>query len=144
MLSSRSFAASEVPQASISLEDMESGELLLRAGNDLSSAILLSTDVKIHIAGTISRTIVSQRFINTGETWAKGVYVFPIGATAAVDTLKMRIGDRFIEGQIKEKKAAKKAYQTAKKSVAHRAEEAQFIHQHNCEYWSRRDCYSSD
>ena len=115
MISSRSFAASEVPQASISLDDVESGELLLRAGNDLSSAILLSTDVKIDIAGTISRTIVSQRFINTGETWAEGVYVFPIGATAAVDTLKMRIGDRFIEGQIKEKKAAKKAYETAKK-----------------------------
>ena len=115
MISNRSFAASEVPQASISLDDVESGELLLRAGNDLSSAILLSTDVKIDIAGTISRTIVSQRFINTGETWAEGVYVFPIGATAAVDTLKMRIGDRFIEGQIKEKKAAKKAYETAKK-----------------------------
>ena len=93
-----SHATAEVPQVSINLDDVESGQLLLRSENALSSAILLSTDVKINIAGTISRTVVSQRFINTGETWAEGVYVFPIGETAAVDTLKMRIGDRFIEG----------------------------------------------
>jgi Ca-activated chloride channel homolog len=109
-----SHATAEVPQVSINLDDVESGQLLLRSENALSSAILLSTDVKINIAGTISRTVVSQRFINTGETWAEGVYVFPIGETAAVDTLKMRIGDRFIEGIIKEKKAAKIAYEKAK------------------------------
>ena len=65
-------------QPSINLDDIESGQLLMRAGNELSSAILLSTDIKIAVAGSSSRTIVSQRFINTGETWAEGVYVFPI------------------------------------------------------------------
>ena len=45
MISSQSFAASDVPQASISLDDVESGELLLRAGNDLSAAVLLSTNI---------------------------------------------------------------------------------------------------
>jgi Ca-activated chloride channel family protein len=89
-------------QPSINLNDIESGQLLMRSGNLLSSAILLSTDIKVAVAGSSSRTIVSQRFINTGETWAEGVYVFPIGKNAAVDTLKLRIGDRFIEGQIKE------------------------------------------
>ena len=86
----------------------------MRSGNDLSSAILLSTDIKIAVAGSSSRTIISQRFINTGETWAEGVYVFPIGKNAAVDTLKLRIGDRFIEGQIKEKLEAKVIYEEAK------------------------------
>ena len=114
LISSPSFAASEAPQPSISLDDVESGQLLLRSDTDLSSAILISTDVKISISGTISRTIVSQRFINTGEVWAEGVYVFPIDENSAVDTLKMRIGDRFIEGIIKEKKAAKAAYEKAK------------------------------
>jgi len=101
-------------QPSINLDDVESGQLLMRAGNELSSAILLSTDIKIAVAGSSSRTIVSQRFINTGETWAEGVYVFPIGQNAAVDTLKLRIGDRFIEGQIKEKYEAKVIYEEAK------------------------------
>ena len=101
-------------QPSINLEDVESGQLLMRSGNKLSSAILLSTDIKIAVAGSTSRTIVSQRFINTSETWAEGVYVFPIGENAAVDTLKLRIGERFIEGIIKEKFEAKVIYEEAK------------------------------
>jgi Ca-activated chloride channel family protein len=101
-------------QPSINLDDVESGQLLMRSGNELSSAILLSTDIKIAVAGSSSRTIVSQRFINTGQTWAEGVYVFPIGKDAAVDTLKLRIGERFIEGIIKEKLEAKIIYEEAK------------------------------
>ena len=101
-------------QPSINLDDVESGQLLMRSGNELSSAILLSTDIKIAVAGSASRTIVSQRFINTGQTWAEGVYVFPIGKDAAVDTLKLRIGERFIEGIIKEKLEAKIIYEEAK------------------------------
>ena len=101
-------------QPSINLDDVESGQLLMRSGNKLSSAILLSTDIKIAVAGSSSRTIVSQRFINVSETWAEGVYVFPIGENAAVDTLKLRIGERFIEGIIKEKFEAKVIYEEAK------------------------------
>ena len=101
-------------QPSINLEDVESGQLLMRSGNELSSAILLSTDIKIAVAGSSSRTIVSQRFINTGQTWAEGVYVFPIGKDAAVDTLKLRIGERFIEGIIKEKLEARVINEEAK------------------------------
>jgi len=101
-------------QPSINLEDVESGQLLMRSGNKLSSAILLSTDIKIAVAGSSSRTIVSQRFINVSKTWAEGVYVFPIGENAAVDTLKLRIGERFIEGIIKEKFEAKVIYEEAK------------------------------
>ena len=101
-------------QPSINLDDVESGQLLMRSGNKLSSAILLSTDIKIAVAGSTSRTIVSQRFINTSETWAEGVYVFPIGENAAVDTLKLRIGKKFIEGIIKEKFEAKVIYEEAK------------------------------
>ena len=101
-------------QPSINLEDVESGQLLMRSGNELSSAVLLSTDIKIAVAGSSSLTIVSQRFINTGKTWAEGVYVFPIGKDAAVDTLKLRIGERFIEGIIKEKLEARVIYEEAK------------------------------
>jgi Ca-activated chloride channel family protein len=110
-------AATEIPQVSINLDEVDSGQLLLRSENVISSALLLTTDVKVTVSGTVSRTTVSQRFINTGATWAEGVYAFPVGENAAVDSFKMRIGDRFIEGQIKEKKAAKIAYETAKSEV---------------------------
>ena len=105
---------SQTVQKSINLDDVQSGELLMRSDDSINAAILLSTDVKIDIAGAVSRTVVSQRFINTSDEWAEGVYVFPIGENSAVDTLKMRIGDRFIEGKIKEKKVAKAAYEKAK------------------------------
>ena len=108
------FADAEPVQKSINLDDVQSGELLMRTDAGINSAILLSTDIKIDIASAVSRTIVSQRFINTSEFWAEGVYVFPIGKDSAVDTLKMRIGDRFIEGKIKEKKVAKASYEKAK------------------------------
>ena len=101
-------------EESFDLSDITSGQLLMRSDTNLSSAILLSTEVDIDIAGTISRTKISQRFINTGNQWVEGVYVFPIGENAAVDKLKMRIGDRFIEGTIKEKEQARQVFDTAK------------------------------
>ena len=48
-------------QPSIKLDDVESGQLLMRSGNELSSAILLSTDIKISVAGSSSRTIVKVK-----------------------------------------------------------------------------------
>ena len=101
-------------EGSFDLSDITSGQLLMRSDTSLSSAILLSTKVDIDISGTISRTKISQRFINTGNQWVEGVYVFPIGENAAVDRLKMRIGDRFIEGTIKEKEKARQVFETAK------------------------------
>lgn len=108
-------AQSNSNKQSIDLDGIESGQLLIRTASGLSSALLLSTKIEINVAGTISRTKVSQRFINTADEWAEGIYVFPISEKAAVDTLKMRIGEKFIEGFIKEKKQAKEIYETAKK-----------------------------
>ena len=45
----------------------------------------------------------------------EGVYVFPLPEDSAVDQLRMYIDDRVIEGQIHEKKEAKKIYEKAKK-----------------------------
>ena len=46
--------------------------------------------------------------------WREGVYVFPLPDKAAVDHLTMRVGERVIEGQIKERAEARRAYETAK------------------------------
>jgi Ca-activated chloride channel family protein len=44
----------------------------------------------------------------------EGIYVFPLPENAAVDHLDMKIGARVIEGQIKEREAAKRSYTAAK------------------------------
>ena len=48
------------------------------------------------------------------EDWLEGVYVFPLPETAAVDQLRMKVGERIIEGQIKERAEAKRRYEQAK------------------------------
>jgi len=100
----------------IQLKDVDSGSLLLNSKEPgkYVPAPLLATEVKIDVTGPISRTRVTQRFINPGEGWVEGKYVFPLPENSAVDTLKMLIGDKVIEGQIKEKQQARQIYEEAR------------------------------
>lgn len=96
--------------------DVESGTLLFRADNrgQYRPALTLSTDIKIDVTGPILRATVTQKFRNDSKDWVEGIYAFPLPTDSAVDGLKLRIGDRFIEGQIKEREAARKTYERAK------------------------------
>jgi Ca-activated chloride channel family protein len=84
------------------------------SGKTRVAAPLLNTTVTMTISGLIARTTVSQQFTNPGSEWAEGVYVFPLPEQAAVDHLRMKIGERIIEGQIQERAQAKKSYAKAK------------------------------
>ena len=88
----------------------------LRASAGKASVLvpLLNTKVTMTISGLIARTTVSQQFSNPSDEWAEGVYVFPLPEQAAVDHLRMKIGERIIEGQIQERAQAKKTYAKAK------------------------------
>lgn len=80
-------------------------------------APVLKTDVQITVTGIIARTTVRQEFTNPSRRkgdWLEGIYVFPLPETAAVDHLRMKIGERIVEGQIKERAEAKKIYEQAK------------------------------
>jgi len=98
------------------MDDVESGTLLLHSTEPgkYVPAPLLATDVKLDVTGLIARTRVTQHFINPGDGWVEGKYVFPLPEDSAVDTLKMVIGERVIEGQIKEKEEARRAYEEAR------------------------------
>ncbi|MDH5775304.1 MAG: marine proteobacterial sortase target protein [Nitrospirota bacterium] len=84
------------------------------SGNTPIPAPLLQTTVTMTISGLIVRTTVSQQFSNPSDEWAEGVYVFPLPDQAAVDHLRMKIGDRIIEGQIQERAQATQTYAKAK------------------------------
>lgn len=91
------------------------GTLLFKQNKQYKKAAQLDTEVTMHIAGMINRVKVIQTFHNTTNDWQEGIYVFPLPEDAAVDHMRLKIGERIIEGQIKEKQAAKKIYQRAKK-----------------------------
>lgn len=98
------------------IDDAGTGTLLLRTATPgrYLPAPRVATDIKVDISGNVARTRVTQRFTNPADGWAEGIYVFPLPDTAAVDTLKMQIGDRFIEGEIKERQEARAIYEAAK------------------------------
>tara|TARA_R110002096_G_scaffold154_3_gene726 strand:+ start:14235 stop:16304 length:2070 start_codon:yes stop_codon:yes gene_type:complete len=94
--------------------EMQSGSLLLRMQDGYSSATLLNTEVDMKVSGLVARVSVRQEFRNTSNSWVEGIYVFPLPDKAAVDRMRMHIGERFIEGEIQEKERAKKTYEKAR------------------------------
>lgn len=95
---------------------MGTGALLLAANEPgkYVEAPRIATDFDIIVTGPIARTRVTQKFVNPTDAWIEGTYVFPLSEKAAVDTLKMVIGDRVIIGDIKERREAKQIYEEAK------------------------------
>jgi Ca-activated chloride channel family protein len=109
--------AANAEAATVGLNDPKSGALLIRTGTagQYTLAPTVETEVSIHVTGIIARTRVTQSFHNPGDEFVEGVYVFPLPEKAAVDHLRMHIGERVIEGQVKEKEEARRTYETAKR-----------------------------
>ncbi len=100
----------------VQLSQVNFGALLLRSKEPgkYIEAPLVAADIEIRVTGVIARAILTQRFKNPSKGWVEGKYVFPLPQNAAVDRLRMMIGKRFIEGEIKERKEAKAIYEKAK------------------------------
>jgi Ca-activated chloride channel family protein len=95
--------------------EMRSGALLLRSENDrYVEAPMVGTDVDLAVSGPTARARVTQIFHNPTNGWVEAVYVYPLPEGAAVDTLKMVVGERVIVGDIKERKKAREVYEQAK------------------------------
>ncbi|MEH6814060.1 MAG: marine proteobacterial sortase target protein [Motiliproteus sp.] len=95
----------------------EQARLELRSDNGAGrQALLQHTDVHFDITGMLVRTRVIQTFHNQSTEWAEGIYTYPLPENSAVDHLRMKIGERIIEGQIKEREQARKTYEKAKQS----------------------------
>ncbi len=92
----------------------QSGSLLLRMRSGYVVATRINTEIHVAVSGPVARTTVRQQFRNDGAEWVEGIYVFPLPEDAAVDRLRMRIGERFIEGEIREKEQARQEYEAAK------------------------------
>src|SRR5262245_24569620 len=77
-------------------------------------APVVRTDVELRVTGMVARATVRQEFTNPSDQWAEALYVFPLPDDAAVDQVRMWVGDRVIAGVIQERAAAKATYEQAK------------------------------
>lgn len=96
--------------------DMKSGALLLKANEDgrFVEAPRLGADYDLTVSGPTVRGRVSQIFHNPTDGWVEAVYVYPLSEGAAVDSLKMVIGERVVVAEIKERQQAKRVFEAAK------------------------------
>lgn len=103
------------PAVLVTPDDMHTGALLLKTtdGGKFLEAPRLKTDVAITVTGPTARAVITQRFENPSDKWVEGVYVYPLPQNSAVDTLKMQVGDKFLEGQVKERVEARQIYEKA-------------------------------
>lgn len=100
----------------VSMDDVDGAALLLKTNRPgfYLPAPTVSSDVDIRVTGVVLRARVTQKFTNPTKHCIEGVYVFPLPENSAVDTLRMVIGTRVIEGEIHEREEAKQIYEEAK------------------------------
>ena len=84
-------------------------------GESISSP-LLESDVEMQVNGLINRVTVKQVFKNETDQWINTRYLFPLPDKSAVDHLRLKVGERIIEGVIKPKEQAEKVYKKALQS----------------------------
>ncbi|HSV59343.1 MAG TPA: VIT and VWA domain-containing protein [Variovorax sp.] len=75
---------------------------------------LKNTAVDVKIAGVIGQVRVTQTYRNEGTRAIEASYVFPGSTRAAVDGLTVRLADRVIHAQIREKQKARIEYEQAR------------------------------
>ena len=103
-----------------SLDEVHSGSLLVEAESGSERRLLLAptvdTDVRMDITAMVARVRVRQTFTNPSDHWVNGIYVFPLPETAAVDHMKLVVGKRVIEGEIRRRALARRIYAQARQS----------------------------
>jgi Ca-activated chloride channel family protein len=102
--------------AAMTLDEVAAGTLLMKTeqSGKFLSLPLQQTDVEMTITGPIARSVLTQTFSNPTAQWLEAVYAFPLPENAAVDHMDLLVGERIIQGQIKEKQEAERVYTQAK------------------------------
>ncbi len=81
----------------------------------LDALPLKGTSVDVRIAGVIADVTVTQLYRNEGQRPIEARYVFPGSTRAAVHAMTVRVGERQIVAQIREKQRARLEYEGARR-----------------------------
>ncbi|MCC7248308.1 MAG: VWA domain-containing protein [Lysobacter sp.] len=84
------------------------------AGEKVENLPLTMTRVDATIVGVGADVAVVQSYENRGDKPIEAVYVFPASSRATVYAVKMTIGTRVIEAELRERQAARATYEQAK------------------------------
>jgi Ca-activated chloride channel family protein len=93
--------------------DPEPEGLMLRAGDQWIASIAMDTTVHMQVHGLLAEVSVRQTYRNDTAEWREGRYLLPLPENGAVGALTLRVGDRLIEGEIREKAEAQAVYAAA-------------------------------
>jgi Ca-activated chloride channel family protein len=105
----------------LGLSAIREGQLLLAVDKtgSYAPAPLLETRAELKVSGIVANVRVFQDFTNPTDKWLEGIYVFPLPDDAAVYHLRMHVGERIIDGIVKEREEAKKVYEEKKEEGYH-------------------------
>ncbi len=104
-----------IQSQTINFDDITQGMLLYRHQSGAwAPSLPLDTQVVMQVSGLSNRVSVKQVFRNNTEFVLNGQYLFPLPNEAAVDSLRLHIGQRVIEGLIHPKAEAKQIFEQAK------------------------------
>jgi Ca-activated chloride channel family protein len=77
---------------------------------------LKSTRADVNVAGVIANVKVTQEYRNEGKKTLEAIYIFPGSTRAAVHAMKMTVGERVIQAEIRKREEARAEYQKALQS----------------------------
>ncbi len=83
--------------------------------------VALASDVHYQIGGLVAEASIHQRFTNSSSDWVEAQYLLPLPQGAAVHDMTLRVGERVIVGEIREKEQARREYVEAAASGKHAA-----------------------
>jgi Ca-activated chloride channel family protein len=102
LLTDDELAAAEAGEAGVGAIATERGNLPLQA-----------IDVEATLAGLVARVALTQTFGNRFNQPLEASYIFPLPDRAAVTEFRMEVGERVVEGVLKERGRARADYDTA-------------------------------
>ena len=87
--------------------------LMLKRDGEWVATLAMDTTVDMQVRGLLAEVSVRQTYRNDSSQWREGRYLLPLPENAAVGALTLRIGERLIEGEIREKEEARAVYEAA-------------------------------
>ncbi|MEZ5508284.1 MAG: marine proteobacterial sortase target protein [Gammaproteobacteria bacterium] len=95
-------------------DDVGAGQLLVKDAGGWQALLTLSTRYDVQVSGLQARLQLQQTFRNDSADWVEADYVFPLQDNAAVSAMDIRIGERIIQGRVKEREQARQEYVQAR------------------------------
>ncbi len=96
-------------------DDQTYSPFFVMDGASPATLVLQETRADVQVAGVMAEVVVTQTYENQGQATLSAHYVFPASTRAAVHGMRMTIGERTIQAQIRERDAARSEYEAAER-----------------------------